>query len=73
MHDFLRKEAAARELYSGAAISRGLPAWTLFLESTAPFNKRDCGDLKGNPKAGRGLGLCPPVFGWSNPVCDDLI
>jgi len=40
MHGVLRKEAVvvARELYSGSAILRGLPAWVLFLEGgCAPF------------------------------------
>ncbi len=45
----LRKDVAvaARELYSGSAILRGLPAWALFLEGGCA------------PSAGRGHGLCP--------------
>ncbi len=42
MHGVLRKDAvvAARELYSGSAILRGLPAWALFLEGgCASFEK----------------------------------
>ncbi len=79
MHGVLRKDAvvAARELYSGSAILRGLPAWALFLEGgCAPFKKCDCGDLGGQPPSGRrqGMASARAVLGWAVEPClqDDL-